>query len=108
MHVPKAHEGFRYRRKEDIFSINAINLYFFGTIEEDAKMGSNKKSFGTITGQYLLIENPCTTVPCLPGMAYAVLANGKYYYITIDGHWFSHYCTSVEILINPYEPLAHA
>jgi len=22
-------------------------------------------------------------------MAYAVLANGKYYYITIDGHWFS-------------------
>lgn len=30
-----------------------------------------------------------TTVPCLPGVAYAVLANDEYYYITIDGDWFS-------------------
>jgi hypothetical protein len=52
-------------------------------------MGSNNKNFDTITGRYLLIDNPCTTVPCLPGLAYAILANEKYYYITIDGHWFS-------------------
>ncbi len=52
-------------------------------------MGSNKKNFDTITGRYLLIENPCTTVPCLPGVAYAVSVNGKYYYFTINGHCFS-------------------
>ena len=52
-------------------------------------MGSNKKNFDTITGRYLLIENPCTTVPCLPGVAYAVSVNGKYYYFTINGHFFS-------------------
>jgi hypothetical protein len=52
-------------------------------------MRSNKRNFDIITGRYLLIGNPCTTVPCLPGVAYAVMANDEYYYITIDGHWSS-------------------
>lgn len=43
----------------------------------------------TVTGRYSYIGNPCTTEPCLPGMAYAVLANDKYYYITVDDRWFS-------------------
>jgi len=46
-------------------------------------------SLNTVTGRYSYIGNPCTTKPCLPGMAYAVLANDKYYYITIDGRWLS-------------------
>jgi hypothetical protein len=47
------------------------------------------ESLSTITGRYSYIGNPCTTEPCLPGMTYAVLANDKYYYITIDECWFS-------------------
>ena len=43
----------------------------------------------TITGRYVYIGNPCTTKPCLPGMAYAVQANDKFYYITINNQWFS-------------------
>jgi hypothetical protein len=37
-----------------------------------------------ITGKYILVPNPCTTLPCLPGMVYAVLANNEYYYVTIN------------------------
>lgn len=40
----------------------------------------------TISGKYLRVGNPCTTMPCLPGTVYAVLANGRYYHLTIDGH----------------------
>lgn len=43
----------------------------------------------TITGRYVCIGNPCVTSPCLPGMAYAVLANAKSYYVTVNGRWFS-------------------
>ena len=46
-------------------------------------------SLETITGQYSYTGNPRTTDPCLPGMAYAVLANEKCYYITVNGRWFS-------------------
>lgn len=52
-------------------------------------MRSNRKSFDSITGRYALVANPCITDPCLPGMAYAVLVNERYYYLTRDGHWFS-------------------
>jgi hypothetical protein len=38
----------------------------------------------TITGEYVLAPNPCTTFPCLPGMVYAVLSDEKYYYITLN------------------------
>ncbi len=48
--------------------------------------GSNLQ---TVTGQYVYVPNPCTTDPCLPGMAYAVLVNGKYCYIMVKGRWFS-------------------
>jgi len=41
----------------------------------------------TITGEYLLVGNPCTTDPCLPGLVYAVLVDDTYYYPTVDGSW---------------------
>jgi len=41
----------------------------------------------TITGEYLLVGNPCTTDPCLPGLVYAVLADDTYYYPTVEGSW---------------------
>lgn len=42
-------------------------------------------NLNTVTGRYSYIANPCTTDPCLPGLAYAVSANDTYYYLTIDG-----------------------
>jgi hypothetical protein len=41
----------------------------------------------TITGEYALVGNPCTTDPCLPCVVYAVLADGTTYYLTVEGHW---------------------
>lgn len=43
----------------------------------------------TIKGRYSYVGNPCTTEPCLPGMAYAVRVDDKCYYITINDRWFS-------------------
>ena len=47
-------------------------------------MVAENEKIQTITGYYSVVENPCTTRPCLPGLAYAVLANGKRYYITLN------------------------
>jgi hypothetical protein len=41
----------------------------------------------TVVGEYLLVGNPCTTDPCLPGMVYAVGAEGRHYYLTVEGAW---------------------
>ncbi|MGI5939323.1 MAG: hypothetical protein ACOX8V_01295 [Thermoleophilia bacterium] len=41
----------------------------------------------TVTGHYAFVPNPCTTVPCLPGMAYAIESNGQYFFLTRDGRW---------------------
>jgi hypothetical protein len=41
----------------------------------------------TIKGLYSYASNPCTTKPCLPGMVYAVLADGTYYYITVQDNF---------------------
>lgn len=43
----------------------------------------------TITGFYTLAPNPCTTTPCLPGLAYALQAGGEQWFVTLDGHWFA-------------------
>ncbi|HNX39761.1 MAG TPA: hypothetical protein PKK11_04195 [Methanothrix sp.] len=43
----------------------------------------------SIFGEYCYIENPCTTRPCLPGMVYAVRADGSYYYLSVQGHFVS-------------------
>jgi hypothetical protein len=42
-----------------------------------------------LIGRYEYIGNPCTTKPCLPGMAYAVRVGDADYYLTVDGRWFS-------------------
>lgn len=52
-------------------------------------MKTNVKSLTTITGQYVCTGNPCTTVPCLPDMAYAVRINQQDCFITINGKWLS-------------------
>lgn len=41
----------------------------------------------TIKGAYSYASNPCTTKPCLPGMVYSVLADGAYYYITVQDNF---------------------
>lgn len=46
------------------------------------------RGLSAITGRYSYVPCPCVTTPCLPGMAYAVLAN-ELYYITAGGHWFA-------------------
>ena len=52
-------------------------------------MNRENKNIETITGFYCYIENPCTTDPCLPGMACAVKVKEKYYYLTVNDLWFS-------------------
>ena len=46
-------------------------------------------SLTTIKGRYSYVGNPCTTEPCLPGMAYTVFTDNKCYYLTINDSWFS-------------------
>jgi hypothetical protein len=41
----------------------------------------------TITGRYVMVGNPCTTDPCLPGVIYAVGSDGTLYHLTVDGAW---------------------
>jgi hypothetical protein len=48
----------------------------------------------TVTGSLILAPNPCTTEPCLPGLAYAIDADGRRVFVTTDGalrmhghHW---------------------
>jgi len=50
-------------------------------------MGDNE--IVTLKGRYTLSPNPCTTEPCLPGVAYAVEAGGKLYFLTSGGRWSS-------------------
>ena len=42
-----------------------------------------------IEGRYVYVEGPCTTVPCLPGMAYAVETRERRYFVTVDGRWLA-------------------
>ena len=48
-------------------------------------MGDNETV--TLKGRYAVAPNPCITEPCLPGMAYAVEAGGKLYFLTSGGRW---------------------
>ena len=41
----------------------------------------------TITGKYAFLPNPCTTKPCLPGMAYVLESSGQYFFLTMGGRW---------------------
>ena len=38
-------------------------------------------------GRYVMVPNPCTTRPCLPGMAYALQTPTDRYYLTRAGRW---------------------
>ena len=40
------------------------------------------------TGKLELVPNPCTTKPCLPGLAFAVVANGVPYFLTRNGRFY--------------------
>jgi hypothetical protein len=39
----------------------------------------------TLVGTLTLVPNPCTTRPCLPGMAFAVVVGHTPYFLTKDG-----------------------
>jgi hypothetical protein len=41
----------------------------------------------TVTGRYAFVPNPCTTQPCLPGMAYAIESGGQCFFLTLGGRW---------------------
>jgi hypothetical protein len=41
----------------------------------------------TYTGRYVMVGNPCTTDPFLPGVIYAVDVDGTVYHLTVDGAW---------------------
>jgi len=51
-------------------------------------MADNEGS-GIIAGRYAFVPNPCTTIPCLPGMAYAIESGGQCYFLTLGGRWSS-------------------
>ena len=38
-------------------------------------------------GPYVLVPNPCTTEPCLPGMAAAIECQGTLYFLAQHGQW---------------------
>lgn len=44
-----------------------------------------EKRLVTVIGSYVFIPNPCTTKPCLPGMAYAVKQQGGTWFLTVEG-----------------------
>jgi hypothetical protein len=68
-----------------------INFRWEGTVDQDGNVDEMhfvvEEGEATITGEYLPVGNPCTTTPCLPGIVYAVFADGKYYYLTVEGYW---------------------
>jgi len=39
----------------------------------------------TLVGRYSFVPNPCTTTPCLPGMALAVSVDGSSCFLAVDG-----------------------
>jgi hypothetical protein len=43
----------------------------------------------TLEGRYEFLPNPCTTRPCLPGMAYALKAGDAVLFVTSGGRWFA-------------------
>ncbi len=43
-----------------------------------------------ITGKLELLPNPCTTKPCLPGLAFAVVADGVPYFLSSNGGFVMH------------------
>lgn len=52
-------------------------------------MVKEQKTLTTLAGQYCLVGNPCTTEPCLPGIASAVLADGEYHFLALHDRWIS-------------------
>ena len=58
-------------------------------VNEDNAVQPENEKIDTLTGRYMITGNPCTTRPCLPGVAYAILVNDEHYFITLNGHWFS-------------------
>lgn len=43
----------------------------------------------TLSGRYAVVPEPCTTQPCLPGVAYAVESGGEVLIVTVGRQWSS-------------------
>jgi hypothetical protein len=60
----------------------------------------------TINGTLTLLPNPCTTQPCLPGMAFAVLGDDSVqYFLTRDGGFYMLGSGESNNLPEPGEPV---
>jgi hypothetical protein len=46
-----------------------------------------RENLTTIAGEYRSVWNPCTELLCPSLTVYAVLAEGVYYYLTVEGSW---------------------
>ncbi len=55
-------------------------------------MDQNQDSSTRVEGEYSVVPNPCTTVPCLPGMVYAVSTADACYVLSRAGHWLAESC----------------
>lgn len=43
----------------------------------------------TLRGTFTGVGNPCTTIPCLPGIAYVINCGDSNYILTVNNVWFS-------------------
>ena len=57
----------------------------------------------TIKGTLVLLPNPCTSKPCLPGMAFAVNADGVPYFLVKNDRFYMHGSSETNNLPNPGE-----
>ena len=58
----------------------------------------------TITGALVLLSNPCTSKPCLPGMAFAITADDNaIYFLVKQGQFFMPGSGKIEDMPEPGE-----
>jgi hypothetical protein len=57
----------------------------------------------TIKGTLVLLPNPCTSKPCLPGMAFAVNADSVSYFLVRNDRFYMQGSSEMNKLPNPGE-----
>lgn len=73
-------------KKETHLILLIILILSFGIFEQsESQVISNDT---TLYGHSTMIDNPCTTDPCLPCMVDAIICNEDFYVLNIDDHWF--------------------